>query len=103
MLSLDDDILVPCATVEAAFAEWRRAPQRLLGFYPRLLRPAEPGGPPVYQFEEYVFQQVSEGAQLSEGQAMSTVLFLYLLFELESRSCGLGKGGQQVGSRWAAA
>lgn len=58
VLSLDDDILMPCTTVEAAFAAWRAAPQRLLGFYPRLLLPERPGGPPVYQFEEYVFHKV---------------------------------------------
>lgn len=59
VLSLDDDILMPCSTVEAAFAAWRSAPQRLLGFYPRLLLPEQPGGPPTYQFEEIVFQKAS--------------------------------------------
>jgi hypothetical protein len=39
VLSLDDDILMPCSTIEVAFARWRAAPQQLLGFYPRLLLP----------------------------------------------------------------
>jgi hypothetical protein len=43
VLSLDDDILMPCSTIEAAFARWRAAPQQLLGFYPRLLLPEGDG------------------------------------------------------------
>jgi hypothetical protein len=51
VLSLDDDILVPCADVEAAFATWRRHPARLVGFYPRLAEPDAPGGPLRYHGE----------------------------------------------------
>lgn len=61
VLSLDDDILVPCTTVEAAFATWRASPGQLVGFYPRLLLPAGgkgAPGPPVYAWEERVFRQV---------------------------------------------
>jgi len=36
VLSLDDDIFMPCEDVEAAFATWREDPARLVGFYPRL-------------------------------------------------------------------
>lgn len=71
MLSLDDDILLPCADVEAGFARWRSAPHQLVGWYPRLLLPAGAGvdgggaggqglgqGPPTYRFEPAVFEQV---------------------------------------------
>ena len=37
VLSLDDDILLSCADVEAAFLEWRLHPEGLVGFLPRLL------------------------------------------------------------------
>jgi hypothetical protein len=61
VLSLDDDIMMPCTTIEAAFARWRRTPHTLLGFYPRLLLPQggrDAPGPPVYRFEDSVFEQV---------------------------------------------
>jgi hypothetical protein len=43
ILSLDDDIMLQCVDVENAFAEWRRHPEGLAGFYPRLLT-SHPGG-----------------------------------------------------------
>jgi hypothetical protein len=43
ILSLDDDIMLTCADVERAFAEWRRYPEGLAGFHPRLLS-SNPGG-----------------------------------------------------------
>lgn len=43
VLSLDDDIILQCADVESAFAEWRRYPEGLAGFHPRLLS-GNPGG-----------------------------------------------------------
>ena len=61
VLSLDDDILMPCADLEHGFALWRASPRQLVGWYPRLLRPAGgkgAPGPPVYQFEPAVFKQV---------------------------------------------
>lgn len=61
VLSLDDDILMPCSDVERAFALWRASPRQLVGWYPRLLQPAggkDAEGPPVYQFEPAVFKQV---------------------------------------------
>lgn len=72
VLSLDDDILIPCTTIESTFARWRTAPQQLAGYYPRLLVPPEGGsGAPVYQFEEFVFQQVGV---LREGARQRAVL-----------------------------
>lgn len=35
MLSLDDDIMLPCSDLEHAFAVWRSDPAKMVGFYPR--------------------------------------------------------------------
>ncbi|KAL6767949.1 hypothetical protein ACKKBF_B37215 [Auxenochlorella protothecoides x Auxenochlorella symbiontica] len=35
VLSIDDDIRLTCADVEAGFAAWRRAPETMHGFFPR--------------------------------------------------------------------
>ncbi|KAL4422923.1 hypothetical protein ABPG75_009120 [Micractinium tetrahymenae] len=80
VLSLDDDILMPCSTVEAAFAAWRSQPQRLLGFYPRLLLPEQPGGPPVYQFEEFVFEKGAYNTILAGAAFMDAHTFFPLYF-----------------------
>jgi hypothetical protein len=40
VFSVDDDMVVPCAALEDAFAAWRAAPHALVGFYPRLHVPA---------------------------------------------------------------
>lgn len=45
MLSLDDDIMLPCSDLERAFARWRAAPTTMLGFFPRLIE-----GAPQLQF-----------------------------------------------------
>ena len=42
ILSLDDDVLLHCIDLEVAFADWRRHPDTLVGFHPRLLA-ANPG------------------------------------------------------------
>ena len=47
VLSLDDDIMLPCTDVEAAFARWRADPAKMVGFFPRLLE----GAPPVFRGE----------------------------------------------------
>ncbi|KAL4857493.1 Glycosyltransferase family protein 64 protein C5 [Chlorella vulgaris] len=88
VLSLDDDILIPCTTIEAAFARWRRTPQQLLGFYPRLLLPEGGGmngshgggGPPVYRFEEFVFQQKAYNTILAGAAFMDSATFFPLYF-----------------------
>lgn len=37
MLSLDDDIMLPCSDLEHAFAVWRADPAKMVGFFPRLI------------------------------------------------------------------
>lgn len=36
LLSVDDDMVPPCAALDDAFAAWKAAPATLVGFYPRL-------------------------------------------------------------------
>ncbi|EFN51907.1 hypothetical protein CHLNCDRAFT_54762 [Chlorella variabilis] len=81
VLSLDDDILIPCTTIESTFARWRTAPQQLAGYYPRLLVPPEGGsGAPVYQFEEFVFQQGAYNTILAGAAFMDSATFFPLYF-----------------------
>ena len=37
MLSLDDDIMLPCSDLEHAFAVWRADPAKMVGFFPRYI------------------------------------------------------------------
>ncbi|XP_010543592.1 PREDICTED: glycosyltransferase family protein 64 protein C5 isoform X2 [Tarenaya hassleriana] len=37
VLELDDDIMMPCDDIEKGFRVWREYPDRLVGFYPRLI------------------------------------------------------------------
>jgi hypothetical protein len=58
VFSIDDDIRIPCSDVEAAFAEWRRSPEVMVGFFPRLIEPEDGGSLElVFRGEAYVMQQ----------------------------------------------
>ncbi|KAF9597045.1 hypothetical protein IFM89_015236 [Coptis chinensis] len=49
VLELDDDIMMRCDDVERGFRVWREHPDRIVGFYPRLI-----GGSPLkYRDEKY--------------------------------------------------
>ncbi|XP_047332218.1 glucosamine inositolphosphorylceramide transferase 1 [Impatiens glandulifera] len=37
VLELDDDIMMPCGDIERGFKVWREHPERIVGFYPRLV------------------------------------------------------------------
>ena len=37
VLSLDDDIMLPCSDLEHAFAVWRTDPAKMVGFFPRFI------------------------------------------------------------------
>ena len=54
VLSLDDDLRVPCADIERGFAVWRISPNALTGFYPRL---AEVSATPRYQGEPVAIEK----------------------------------------------
>ncbi|GAB4815338.1 hypothetical protein N2152v2_002384 [Parachlorella kessleri] len=49
VLSLDDDIIMPCGDIERGFAVWRQQPQKMVGFFPRLME----GSPLVFRGESY--------------------------------------------------
>ncbi|KAL2943244.1 Glycosyltransferase family protein 64 protein C5 [Bienertia sinuspersici] len=49
VLELDDDIMMTCNDIERGFKVWREHPDRIVGFYPRLV-----AGPPLkYRAEKY--------------------------------------------------
>ncbi|KAK4798896.1 hypothetical protein SAY86_024261 [Trapa natans] len=49
VLELDDDIMMSCNDIERGFNVWRRHPDRIVGFYPRLVA----GSPLKYRAEKY--------------------------------------------------
>ncbi|KAI5077385.1 hypothetical protein GOP47_0007209 [Adiantum capillus-veneris] len=49
VLELDDDILMTCDDLERAFSAWRQHPERVVGFYPRLVD----GSPLKYRNKRY--------------------------------------------------
>lgn len=54
VLSLEDDLRIPCADVERTFATWRGEPNALTGFCPRL---AEVSSTPRYQSEPEIIDK----------------------------------------------
>ncbi|KAJ4971522.1 hypothetical protein NE237_004621 [Protea cynaroides] len=49
VLELDDDIMMTCDDIERGFKVWREHPDRIVGFYPRLIN----GSPLKYRDEKY--------------------------------------------------
>ncbi|KAJ6727349.1 EXOSTOSIN HEPARAN SULFATE GLYCOSYLTRANSFERASE -RELATED [Salix purpurea] len=49
VLELDDDIMMRCDDIERGFNVWRQHPDRIVGFYPRLIS----GSPLKYRAEKY--------------------------------------------------
>ncbi|KAG8645308.1 hypothetical protein MANES_10G053900v8 [Manihot esculenta] len=49
VLELDDDIMMTCDDIERGFNVWRQHPERIVGFYPRLIS----GSPLKYRGEKY--------------------------------------------------
>ena len=61
VLSLDDDIMLPCADLERAFARWRASPTTMLGFFPRLIE-----GEPRPEFRGEWCVGVARGRRLGQ-------------------------------------
>lgn len=61
VLELDDDILMTCNDIERAFRVWREHPERIVGFYPRLLE----GNPLKYRDEKFARKRKSYNAILT--------------------------------------
>ncbi|XP_019193846.1 PREDICTED: glycosyltransferase family protein 64 protein C5-like [Ipomoea nil] len=53
VLELDDDIMMSCDDLERGFRIWREHPDRIVGFYPRLVD----GSPLKYRAEEHAREQ----------------------------------------------
>ncbi|CAL0299788.1 unnamed protein product [Lupinus luteus] len=69
VLELDDDIMMTCDDVERGFNVWRQHPDRIVGFYPRLIS----GTPLKYRGEKYArrhngYNMILTGAAFIDSQ-----------------------------------
>ncbi|KAJ0046206.1 hypothetical protein Pint_05925 [Pistacia integerrima] len=69
VLELDDDIMMTCDDVERGFQVWRQHPDRIVGFYPRLVD----GNPLKYRGEKYArsregYNMILTGAAFIDNQ-----------------------------------
>ncbi|GMG99453.1 hypothetical protein Nepgr_001293 [Nepenthes gracilis] len=69
VLELDDDIMMTCNDIERGFKVWRKHPDRIVGFYPRLIT----GTPLMYQAEKYArrhkgYNMILTGAAFMDNQ-----------------------------------
>lgn len=70
VLELDDDILMTCNDIEKGFKAWREHPERIVGFYPRLLD----GSPLKYRDEMYARKKNGYNVILTGAAFMDTEL-----------------------------
>ncbi|KAI0496418.1 hypothetical protein KFK09_022734 [Dendrobium nobile] len=70
VLELDDDILMTCNDIEKGFRAWREHPERIVGFYPRLLD----GSPLKYRDETYARKKNGYNVILTGAAFMDTEL-----------------------------
>ncbi|KAJ0525373.1 putative hexosyltransferase [Helianthus annuus] len=71
VLELDDDIIMSCDHIERGFKVWRENPDRLVGFYPRLVNGL---GPLEYRGEKHArkfnrYNMILTGAAFMDNQA----------------------------------
>lgn len=69
VLELDDDIMMTCDDVERGFNVWRQHPDRIVGFYPRLIA----GSPLKYRAEKFArmhkgYNMILTGAAFIDSQ-----------------------------------
>ncbi|KAE9612168.1 putative hexosyltransferase [Lupinus albus] len=69
VLELDDDIMMTCDDIERSFYVWRQHPDRIVGFYPRLIN----GNPLKYRGEKYArkhngYNMILTGAAFIDSQ-----------------------------------
>lgn len=69
VLELDDDIMMTCDDVERGFRVWREHPDRIVGFYPRLV-----GSPLKYRAEKYARKQNGYNMILTGAAFLDTQL-----------------------------
>jgi hypothetical protein len=68
VLSLDDDIIMPCSDLERGFAAWRTQPRRLVGFFQRLIE----GTPLVFRGERHSIERGLYNSVLTGAAFMDT-------------------------------
>ncbi|KAI4384372.1 hypothetical protein MLD38_002538 [Melastoma candidum] len=69
VLELDDDIMMTCDDIERGFKVWREHPERIIGFYPRLIS----GNPLRYRPEKFArshhgYNMILTGAAFVDSQ-----------------------------------
>ncbi|XP_027111415.2 glycosyltransferase family protein 64 protein C5 [Coffea eugenioides] len=69
VLELDDDIMMTCDDIERGFKVWREHPDRIVGFYPRLVN----GSPLKYRAEKHArrhngYNMILTGAAFMDGR-----------------------------------
>uniref|UniRef100_A0A7N0TLU7 Glucosamine inositolphosphorylceramide transferase 1 n=1 Tax=Kalanchoe fedtschenkoi TaxID=63787 RepID=A0A7N0TLU7_KALFE len=69
VLELDDDIMMSCDDIERGFHVWREHPDRIVGFYPRLVK----GSPLEYRGENFArrnngYNMILTGAAFMDAQ-----------------------------------
>lgn len=69
VLELDDDIMMTCDDIERGFKVWREHPERIVGFYPRLVN----GSPLKYRAEKHArrhngYNMILTGAAFIDSQ-----------------------------------
>jgi hypothetical protein len=57
VLSLDDDLRIPCQSIDKAFAAWKQNKSHLVGWFPRLIESFEHGSSGVYHGEPEAIEQ----------------------------------------------
>ncbi|KAL4451195.1 hypothetical protein ABPG77_009267 [Micractinium sp. CCAP 211/92] len=68
VLSLDDDIMMPCSDLERGFATWRMDPTKMVGYYPRLIE----GTPLEFRGERYSIERGKYNAVLTGAAFLDT-------------------------------
>lgn len=92
VLSLDDDIMMPCADIERAFAVWRTQPEKMVGFYPRLIE----GSPLEFRGERYSIERGVYNAVLTGAAFLDTWTAFPAYWEeavRPARETGVWRGG----------
>ncbi|XP_077220207.1 glucosamine inositolphosphorylceramide transferase 1-like isoform X2 [Tasmannia lanceolata] len=86
VLELDDDIMMSCDDVERGFRVWRENPDRIVGFYPRLID----GSPLKYRDEKYA------RAHMGYNMILTGAAFIDTRFAFEKYWSEEAKEGREV-------
>lgn len=73
IFSIDDDLLLPCADVERAFAAWRTRAALVVGFFARTVLPLET--PPRYVLSQSRYNVILTGAAFIDADELFPLYF----------------------------